>query len=208
MSNCKRQKKKCRVVITSLLLIMAHCVCAQDKVSVQVKTFDQKLEPYRDIEVSINGKDFINMGSKGVAFTELAVSDLPIKSIYIGNSQLQAASWNYSKGTLEIILQAKNYNVMHIVVKDEDGKVLPNLKVTFLGRKTITANTDRSGRLELPLALDEKLPAAGQFSVDGYTMSNFLSSAQENVLRIESIKLPTQTPTKIEPKQLIEPKQH
>jgi signal transduction histidine kinase len=206
MSNGKGETKKkfAEVVIISLLLTLAHCICAQDKVSLQVKTFDQKLEPYRNIEVSIDGKEFINMGGKGVAFTELTGSDVSIKSIHIRNEQLEVASWNYSKGTLEIIVRNKNYQVIHLVVRDESGEVLPNLKVTFRGRKTITANTNRSGRLELPLALDEKLSAAGQFSVDGYTMSNLLSSAKENVLTIVPIKLPTQTPTKIAivPKQL------
>src|SRR5258708_32144980 len=113
MSNSKGEtKKKCAEVIFILLLLtIALCICAQDKVSVQVKTFDQKLEPYRNIEVSINGKGFLNMGSKGVAFTEIAGSDMPIKSIRIRNDQLDATSWNYSKGTLEIIVQAKNYRV-------------------------------------------------------------------------------------------------
>src|SRR5258707_1708945 len=207
MSNCKGEKKKkcAEVVIISLLLTIAHCIGAQDKVSVQVKTFDQKLEPYRNVELSINGKDFINIGSKGVAFTELAGSDLPIKSIHIRNDQLEAASWNYSKGTLEIIVRAKNYKVIHIVVKDENGQVLPNLKVTFRGPKTITASTDRSGHLELPLALDEKFPAAGQFSIDGYSMNNLKFSAQQNVLTIEHTKLPPQKPTEIAtaPKQLV-----
>ncbi len=207
MSNCKGEKKKkcAEVVIISLLLTISHCICAQDKVSVQVKTFDQKLEPYRNIEISINGKGFINIGSKGVAFTELAAADLPIKYIHIRNEQLETASWNYSKGTLEIIVRAKNYQVIHIIVKHENGEVAPNLKVIFRGHKTITANTDRSGHLELPLALDEKFPAAGQFSIDGYSMNNLRSSAQQNVLTIEHTQLPLQKPTETAtaPKQLV-----
>src|SRR5438132_114714 len=107
MSNTKEETKKkgAEVVIISLLLTITQCICAQDKVSVQVKTFDEKLEPYRNIEVSINGRDFINMGGKGVAFTELTGSDLPIKSIHIRNDRLEAASWDYSKGTLEIMVR-------------------------------------------------------------------------------------------------------
>jgi signal transduction histidine kinase len=199
MSNSKREtNKRCaEVVIVSLLLTITHCIYAQDKVSVQVKTFDQQLAPYRNIEISINAKDFINMSSKGVAFTELTESDLPIKSIHIRDDQLEAASWNYSKGTLEIIVRSKNYQVIRVVVKNENGVVLPNLKVTFRGRKTITAGTDRSGRLELPLALDEKFPAAGQFSVDGYTINNLMSSTQENVLVIKPTAPAAQKPAEI-----------
>lgn len=199
MSNSKGQMKKkwVEVVTISLLLSLAHCLCAQDKTSVQVKTFDQKLEPYRNIEISINGKDFINMGSKGVAFVELTGSDLPIKAIRVRNDQLEASSWNYSKGILEIIVQSKNYQVIHIVVKDENGEVLPNLKVTFRGRKTIMTSTNSAGYLELPLALDEKFPAAGQFSIDGYSMSKLFFSGQQNVLMVERTRLPVQKPTEI-----------
>jgi len=197
MSNSKREPKKNRaeVILIALLLALAQGMYAQDNISVQVKTFNQQLEPYRNIEVSINGKDFINMGNRGVAFTELTSADLPIKTIIVRNTQLEAASWNYSKGTLEIIVRTKNYQVVPVVVKDGNGAALPDLKVTFRGRKTITANTDRAGRLELLLALDEKAPAGNQFSVDGFTINNFVASAQENVLTLERMARPTQNPT-------------
>jgi len=214
MSNKRESKNKCaEATILLLLLTIPCCICAQDKVSVQVKTFDQKLEPYRNIEISINSRDFINIGNKGVAFTELSPSDLPIKSIHLRNSQLEAASLNYSKGTLEIIVRVKSYQVIRIVVKDENGDVLPNLKVTFRGRKTITVSTNPSGYLELPLAMDEKISAADQFAVDGYSMKNLLFSAQQNVLTIEHIKLTEQnapqttTPKIITPKIATAPKQ-
>jgi len=199
MSTSKEEIKKkiTEVIIISLLLAITHFIYAQDKVLVQVKTFNQQLEPYRNIEISINSRDFINMGGKGVVFTELAASDLPIKSIKIRNEQLEADSWNYTKGILEVIVRSKNYRVIHLIVKDENGAVLPNLKVTFRGRKTIIINTDPSGHLELPLPLDEKIPVVGQFSVDGYTINNLASSAQESVLTIGQIKLPVQKPTEI-----------
>jgi len=175
---------------------------AQDRISVQVKTFDQKLQPYRNIEVSINGKDYVNMGAKGVAFTELTAADLPIKNILIRNDQLEAASWNYNKSTLEVIVRNKSYRIVHVLVRDENNVALPNLKVTYIGRKTETAITDRAGRLDLPLALDEKPPTAIQFSIEGYTIGNLQAAPSESTLTVSRIVAPIQKPTEIVKKQV------
>jgi signal transduction histidine kinase len=161
---------------------------AQEKHAIQIKTFDQQLQPYRNIEVSINGKEFISVGTKGAAFTEVANNDLPVKTIRIKNEQLEAASWNYSKGTLEIIVRRKSYQVARVLVKDENNIALPNLKLTFKGRKTIPVSTNAEGRIEIPLALDEKLTSADQFVADGYVMARLALAETENVLTAERIK--------------------
>ena len=41
---------------------------AQKTQLVQVKTFDQQLTPYRNVEISINGKEYFALGNKGTAF--------------------------------------------------------------------------------------------------------------------------------------------
>src|SRR5688572_6632574 len=173
MSRNKQSKSK-KIILVVILLTMVNLVYAQDKVSIQIKTFDQQLRPYRNIEVSLNGKDFVNMGDKGVAFTSLNESELPVKVIQIRNEQLEAASWNYAKGVLEVIVRSKSYQLVRLVVKDESNNALPSMKVTFRGRKTLTATTDRNGRIELPLMLDEKLSTASQFSVDGYVAKSLV----------------------------------
>lgn len=195
--------KQCNIIIA--FVVITARVCAQEKIAIQVKTFDQQLQPYRDIEISINGKDFIGMGNRGIAFTELAASDLPIKSILVRNDQLEAASWNYSKGTLEIIVRNKSYRVIHLLVQDENNAPLPNLKITFRGRKTETVATDRMGRLDLALALDEKLPTSNQFAVDGYTVDNLQTTTQESILTLFHTvppQRPTETTVKAVSKQL------
>src|SRR6187402_3077803 len=94
----------------SVLLLIRSCLLtaisfaslitqAQEKHSIQMKTFDQQLAPYTNIEVSVNEKEYVSMGAKGVAFIELTNTELPVKTIKIKNEQLEAASWNYSKGT-------------------------------------------------------------------------------------------------------------
>jgi signal transduction histidine kinase len=77
-------------------------------------------------------------------------------------------------------------------VKDEKNAALPNLSITFRGRKTETATSDRAGRFDLPLALDEKTPLANQFSVEGYTVSNLQTTTQESVLTIVRNATPIQ----------------
>ncbi len=56
---------------------------AQEKVTVQIKTFTQQLEPYRNLEVSINNGPFIAVGNRGSIVAELASTDFPIKSVTI-----------------------------------------------------------------------------------------------------------------------------
>jgi signal transduction histidine kinase len=179
-------RSSCALIL--FVLFVSISSYAQEKHSIQVKTFDQQLQVYKNIEVSINDKEFVSVGAKGTAFTELAGNDLPIRTIRIKNEQLEAASWNYSKGTLEIIVRRKSYQVTRVLVKDENNVALPNLKLTFKGRKTIPVSTNAEGRIEIPLALDEKLVSANQFAADGYVMARLALSETENVLTAERIK--------------------
>lgn len=193
--------------LSMVILFMSISVYAQEKHSIQIKTFDQQLQPYRNIEVSINGKEYVSVGSKGTAFSELSDSDLPIKTIRIKNEQLETASWNYSKGVVEVIVRRKNYQIARVVVKDENNSAQTNLKITFKGRKTLTITTNAEGRIEIPLALDERITSADQFAADGYVMSKLVLSEAETVLTAERIKPavipPAETPvaTTATPKQ-------
>lgn len=187
--NCLIMNKS-RLLHVGLMLILLFSFSngwAQDKISIQVKTFDQQLAPYRNIEISINGKEFIAMGTRGVAFIEMSEAELPVKMIKVKNEQLEAASWNYSKGILEIIIRTKSYQVTSVTIRDENRNVVPNLKITFTGRKIASAVSDNTGRIELPLALDEKLLSANQFAVDGYISANLLLSSAENTLMVRRV---------------------
>src|SRR5687768_7917014 len=96
------------------LLVMMLTICvfgqAQQTQLVQVKTFNEKLEPLKNVEVSINGREFISIGNKGVSFVQIPDSEFPLKSIKVKDDKLETASWNYSKGTLEIIIRTKSYH--------------------------------------------------------------------------------------------------
>lgn len=180
--------QSCLHVFYVLFLTVLTIPASAQKNMVQVKTFDQQLQPYGNIEISINDKDYISMGNKGSAFIELSENELPLKSVKIKNEQLEAASWNYSKGIVQIIVRKKSYQIHHLTLKDPDNKTLANLKVTFKGKQTITATTNANGQFDIPLALDERISAATQFSIAGYNMVRLQLSETENVLTVDAIK--------------------
>ncbi len=172
---------------------------AQKKQLVQVKAFDQQLVPFKNVEVSINNKDYFSMGNKGVAFVELLDTDFPLKSIKIKDEKLETASWNYSKGIIEIIIRTRNYQLAQVLVRDENNARLPNLAVTFKGRKTTTGHTDGDGKLEIPLALDEKVNAPEQFSISQFNPVKVLMVEGQTTLIVRPVKAETPVPVIQEP---------
>lgn len=176
------------LLLAGLMLFASHAGNAQEKHMVQIKTFDQQLQPYRNIDISINEKEYISMGAKGVAFVELYDSDLPPKSVKIKNEQLEAASWNFSRGTLEVTVRKKSYQVHRVIVRDRANNPLANVRINFNGKKTFSASTTADGRIEIPLALDEKITAATQFTIPGYNVVSLQASEANNILTIDEIK--------------------
>ena len=197
MKRSKEMKEKARQVHINLLkklcvmfVILAAALSSEAQVKhlIQVKTFDEQLQPMKDVDVSINDLDYISTGNKGVVFTELSEHELPIKAIKVRDQQLEAAAWNYNKSILEIVIRKKNYHLTQVTVKDPDETPIAHLTVTFKGRKVTTATTNAEGKVELPLALGETIGSAGQFSISGYEAVDLLLSNHENVLSVERIK--------------------
>jgi signal transduction histidine kinase len=192
------------VIFFVFSVLPASRVLAQDKVTIQVKAFDTQLKPYRNIDISINGKDFISLGSKAVAFTELKQADLPVKSIRIRDEALEAASWNYTKGVLEVIVRTKSYRMINIVARDADGKALAGIRISFQGRKPGTYQADSKGEIEIPAALDEKIQAQ-MFSISGYEVVNLTSSGNVYIL---TAKIPQPIVTEEKPQEKITAKEY
>ncbi|NOS56856.1 MAG: hypothetical protein HOP37_11445 [Cyclobacteriaceae bacterium] len=159
---------------------------AQQKQSIQVKTFDQKLQPLKNIELSINGKSFFSMGNKGIVFIELSNNELPIQTILIKDEQLEPASWNFTKGVLEIVVRKKNYQLVHLTLKSPTGKPIAQAQISFKGKKSVDVKTDVDGKFDVPLAIDEKISSVNQFEVKDYRVIRF--SAPENLLIAEPPK--------------------
>ncbi len=178
----------CSVIAFFTLCLIATPLWAQNTQLVQIKAFDQQLQPYKNVQMSINGKEYFTVGNKGVAFVELAEDDLPLKFIKIKDEQLEAASWNYTKGIVEVIIRKKNYQLIQVVVKDQNNKPLQNLKVTFNGKKSLTSSTNREGIFEMPLALDEKVNSPNQFTIADYKISKLQLIDGKQVLTVDRLK--------------------
>ena len=186
------------------LLFASGASYGQTKQMVQVKAFDQALTPYKNIELSVNQKDFFSVGSQGVAFIELFETDFPLKSIKVKDEKLEAASWNYSKGIIEVIIRTRSYQMMGVAARNVDGSPLSNRKVVFKGRTSTTTETNQEGRFEVPLGLDEKIQSHEQFLIHDFrSVSIQQSNGQPTVMFVplavnkpveESVEVHAQTP--------------
>ena len=170
-----------------LSLITVGTSYGQSKQMVQVKAFDQSLAPYRNIELSVNQKDFFSIGSQGVAFIELIESDFPLKSIRVKDDRLEAASWNYSKGVIEVIIRTRSYHMIGIVARKLDGSYLSNVKVTFKGKTTTATETKHDGRFEVPLGLDEKIHSHEQFLISDFRPVSIQQSNGQHIVTFEPV---------------------
>ncbi|MBT1711642.1 hypothetical protein KK062_25590, partial [Fulvivirgaceae bacterium PWU5] len=180
-----------RAVLVILVVATGHVVLAQEKQMIQIKTFDEKLKPLKNIELSLNDGAFISTGAKGAAFVEIGANELPVKSVRIKDEKLEAASWNFSKGVIEIIVRQRNYTVVRMALRLPNGRPIPQASVLFKGAKPVTVTTNQAGEFELPLPFQEKLTSADQFQVQD--MKVLRINLSENVLVAERAKAPTKT---------------
>lgn len=174
--------------ILLLILMLATAASAQKKQLVQVKTFDEKLVPYKNVEVSINNKDHFQIGAKGVAIVELLDTDFPIQSIKIKDTKLETASWNYGKGIIEVIIRTKSYQLVPLLVRNENDVPMPNIKVTFKGGKTTSVSTDTKGHVDIPLGLEETIVSHDQFSISGFRPVRLETSSGQTTLIVEALE--------------------
>jgi signal transduction histidine kinase len=181
------------IFLLAILMLFTQLAGGQDKVSLQVKTFDQNLNPLPNIQIGFNELDFFQVGSKGTAIVEINQSEIPIKAIRVRNEGLEAASWNLSRGTIEIIVRPLSYKVMHVSVRFADGTPLANYPVTFRGTKTISVTSDQSGKFDLPVAVHEDIRSADEFETGSMIISNISVNDDQVVLVVERQR-PAQSP--------------
>lgn len=176
-----------KILWAFVLMLTTIQASAQEKQLIQIKTFDQQLQVVKNIEISVNGKEYVKIGSKGTGFLEIMDNELPLKSIKIKNEELEAASWNLSKGIIEIIIRKKNYRIIEYVLKDVNNNPIPNLKVNFNGKKISSEITNSEGKIQIPLAIDEKENLTDKFAINNYKIINVKSIGGENIITAEKI---------------------
>ena len=161
---------------------------AQETNMIQIKAFDQEMNAASNISISINDGEFIPLADKKSTFYDIPKSALPPKSIKLNRPEWEVESWNFSKGTLEIIIRPKTYQVVKLSVQTLSKKPLVGITVEYFGRKNVKATTDAAGNIELPIALDEQLTSNAQFAVTGYKVVRLLSNTSAKVLVVEQQK--------------------
>ncbi|HMJ70251.1 MAG TPA: ATP-binding protein [Cyclobacteriaceae bacterium] len=176
--------------ILALWVIMAlpATVMAQAKVSLQVKTFDQDLKALPNIQIAFNNLDYFTVGAKGTTIIEVDQSEIPLKAIRVKDEQYEAASWNFSKGTIEIIIRPVSYKVIHGIIRLVDGTALPNTPVAFKGKTPIDVTSDQNGRFDLPVPIHEQIRSAEQFSLDNLLITDLSVNGDQLVLQVERPK--------------------
>ncbi|HTE29058.1 MAG TPA: HAMP domain-containing sensor histidine kinase [Chryseolinea sp.] len=145
--------------------------------------------------ISVNGKEFIALEEKKPTFHEILTDDLPPTSIKVNKADLEVESWNYSKGTLEIIVRKKLYNMVDVRVTTADKKPVSNLHVSFKGIQDINSTTNSAGDFQLPLALDEQIKSNDQFSIAGFKVIKIISTEKLKTLVVEPLKRTAPTPS-------------
>lgn len=155
-------------LIALIALVVPSWLCAQEKLAVQVKAFDQQLKPLGNLELAVNENNYFLVGQRGVAIVDIPQNDLPPKSIKVRNDDLEAESWNYSRGILEIIIRKKSYRIVTVTLRESNGGVVADTEITFRGAYTFRGKTNSAGVVEMALPVHEKITAPSQFSVPSY----------------------------------------
>jgi signal transduction histidine kinase len=196
--------KRCRhiLITTSALLLLtlfaiAPMAWGQSKVSLQVKAFDQKLQPLKNVDFGFNNLPYFRTNTNGQAIVELDRSELPIRNVRMKDEKVEVASWSLSKGTVEIIVRPKIYKFVKFAVRLADGTALANTMVKFNGTTALSAVTNNEGRFELRLGVDESIASENQFAIEDMTIRNLALSSRENILTVERVR-----PREVAPRQI------
>jgi signal transduction histidine kinase len=176
------------LVFFALFMGWESTLFAQETSMIQIKAFDQQMNAASNLSISINDKEFFQLADKKATFYEVPKADLPPSSIKLNRPEWEVESWNFSKGTLEIIIRPKAYQMVKLSVQLTTRKPVAGVMVNYHGRKPVNLTTDAAGTIELPVALDEQLTSNAQFSVSGYRVTRLLNSGNTRILLVEPEK--------------------
>lgn len=175
------------ILYSLALTVITLGLHAQEKNLVQIKIFDQQMNAIESIGVSINGHDFMPITQTKASFHEILREDLPPKSVKVSKNDLEVESWNYTKGTLEIIVRKKQYSIINVTVETAAKKPVPHVAVIFSGSKVFNVVTGSNGEFQLPLALNEKSVSSEQFSIAGYRVRKIAGDQNSKTLTVEPV---------------------
>lgn len=184
-----------RLYISFLVLFLwvTAIVHGQDKTTIQIKTFDESLQVLPNVELSVNKGTFVKTGQRGTAFVDLPRASLPPKTIELRNENLEAASWNFGKGVLEVIVRRKSYRIETYYLTRPDGERIGNTTILFAGVDTLRFTSDPTGKVEIPLPKDDAPPGKEKFLVANRRVEKVTYSNNGNFIAVADVKRKVET---------------
>ena len=158
------------VLYILLFVWMGTEAMAQDPIMIQLKVLDQQLQPYPRLKISINDGPPNKLNAQGIAFVEIEDKELPPKSIRVLDEKLEAESWNFSKGILEIVIRPKSYKKITVVLQDDNSRPLNGIKVVYQAEEPIISTSNVHGVITMDIPVIENLNKTTRFVVEGYQL--------------------------------------
>lgn len=170
------------------MLSQVNILFAQDNLNVQIKVFDLQLNPVPNLELVIDELEPTKIGNNGIGFKSIINTSLPPSKIEILNSKLEAESWNYSKGTLEIIVREnKSRQVIIKVLNKGDETPLSNVKLHAKSLPDEQLITNSAGIISLDIPNATSIITPEFFTIDGYNISAQTFNEEGGVLLAEKL---------------------
>lgn len=174
-----------RIGLMLLLLFTIVWETTAQKQIVLVKAYKQTLEPFRNEEIGINGGPFAAVDKNGQLFREFDEQELPPTSVQLKNQLFEVATWNYSKGKLEIVVRAKtNRKVLITVLNDQQP--VGHQPLVYQGK--LQGSTNTHGSLEFTVPLNEVMQKE-KFEVEGFSLTSLeLQADNKYVLQVTQVQ--------------------
>jgi len=181
-----------RWLIIILLGVYSTLALGQSTRLVQVKLLNKSMQPKPNLAFSFDNLKRYTSNDNGQAVVKMSDDELPPKDVYIYDKTLEAESWNYSKGVLEIIIRTRTTKTIKGIVKNAFNEPIPNLAVVIGEVNQRRTKTNAYGEFEFKVPLDFKINVKSAYKFDGYTIENL--QADNDYLRFVVDKIEQSTP--------------
>ena len=168
-----------KLILSVLFLLCIKSAMAQESTLVQIKTFDLNLKSISNLVLSLDNQNYFSTEADGSIIIEVSNALLPPKIIYFRDVDLEAESWNYSQGVLEIIVRKKSFETYQLTVVDTSGLILDNVIVKLNADIPVEGTTNNRGVVQLIIPVELNLQQPGLFKIIGYRIveTEFIGSA-------------------------------
>ena len=190
MTDIIKERRYYQLVLALFFLLCFNEANAQQTSLVQVKTFDLNLNSISNLQISFDRQNYFSTGRDGSVFVEIDDALLPLQAIHFKDANLEAESWNYSKGILEIIVREKSFETYRLTLIDTNGILLKNIVVKLNTDIPLEAVTNSVGVAQLAIPINADLQKAGMFEINGYRITETSISGNTGLITAAFIPPP------------------